>query len=212
MSRPRILLADDHFMVAEGIRGLLGDEFECLGIVEDGRALVEEARKQLPDVIVADIAMPHLNGIDALVQLKQDIPKVKVVFLTMHREMAFARRALEAGASGYLLKHSEGAEVVLAIRAVLKGQRYISPAIAGDVVDSIRSYPETTDPLKSLTPRQREILQQFVEGKSAKEIAAILDISTRTVEFHKYQMMQSVGLQNSAELICFAIKNGLVDI
>jgi DNA-binding NarL/FixJ family response regulator len=213
VSRPRVLLADDHRIVAEGLKELLTPEFDLLGLVEDGRALVEEARKLRPDVIVADITMPHLNGIDALAQLKKHDPGVKVVFLTMHREVAYARRALEAGASGYVLKHSAPDELVMAIRAALNGQKYITPAMAGEVLESIQSDPESSkDPVASLTPRQREILQLLAEGKTAKEIAAILGISTRTVEFHKYEMMQSAGIQTSAELVHFAIKHGLVEI
>lgn len=213
MSRPRVLLADDHRIVAEGLKELLTPEFELLGLVEDGRALVEEAKKLRPDVIVADITMPHLNGIDALTQLKKNDPGVKVVFLTMHREVAYARRALEAGASGYVLKHSAPDELVMAIRAALNGQKYITPAMAGEVLESIQKDPESSkDPVASLTPRQREILQLLAEGKTAKEIAAILGISTRTVEFHKYEMMQSAGIHTSAELVHFAIKNGLVGI
>jgi DNA-binding NarL/FixJ family response regulator len=213
MSRPRILLADDHRIVAEGLKELLTPEFELLGIVEDGRVLVEEAKKLRPDVIVADITMPHLNGIDALAQLKKHDPGVKVVFLTMHREVAYARRALEAGAFGFVLKHSAPDELVTAIRAALQGQKYITPAMAGEVLESIQRDPESSkDPVSSLTPRQREILQLLAEGKTAKEIAAILEISTRTVEFHKYEMMQSTGIQTSAELVHFAIKHGLVEI
>jgi DNA-binding NarL/FixJ family response regulator len=212
LTRPTILLADDHRIVAEGLKGLLTPEFELLGVVEDGRVLVEQARKLRPDVIVADITMPHLNGIDALAQLRKNDPKVKVVFLTMHREVAYARRALEAGAFGYVLKHSAPDELVMAIRAALNGQKYITPALAGDVFDSIQSDPDSRDPVASLTPRQREILQLLAEGKTAKEIAAILGISTRTVEFHKYEMMQSARIHTSAELVHFAIKHGLVEI
>ncbi len=213
VNRPRVLLADDHRMVAEGLKQLLTPDFDLLGIVEDGRALVEEAKKLRPDVIVADITMPHLNGIDALEQLKKNDPRVKVVFLTMHREVAYARRALQAGAAGFVLKHSAPNELVTAIRAALGGQTYITPVLAGEVLESIRKDPKSSkDPLASLTPRQREILQLVAEGKTAKEIATLLGISTRTVEFHKYEMMQSTGIENSAELIHFAIKHGIVDI
>ncbi len=213
MSQPRVLLADDHRIVAEGLKGILDPEFDLVGIVEDGRALVEAAGKLKPDVIVADIGMPQLNGIDAMVQLKQDNPRVKVVFLTMHREAAYARRALEAGASGFVLKHSAPDELVIAIRAALAGQTFITPALAGEVLQSIQRDPaRSKDPLASLTPRQREILQLLAEGKSAKEIAGLLGISTRTVEFHKYEMMHSAGIHNSAELVHFAIKHGIVEI
>ena len=213
MSRPRVLLADDHRIVAEGLKGILDPEFELVGIVEDGRSLVEAAGKLRPDVIVADIGMPQLNGIDAMVQLKQDNPRVKVVFLTMHREIAYARRALEAGASGFVLKHSASEELIIAVRAALNGQTFITPALAGEVLQSIQQDPSRSkDPLASLTPRQREILQLLAEGKTAKEISGLLGISTRTVEFHKYEMMQSADIHNSAELVHFAIKHGIVPI
>lgn len=213
MSRPRVLLADDHRIVAEGLKGILTLEFELVGIVEDGRALVEAAQKTAIDVIVADIGMPELNGIDALEQLKEQDPNVKVVFLTMHREVAYARRALEAGAVGFVLKHSAPEELVMAIRAAINGQTFISPAMAGEVLESMKSDPDLSqDPVTSLTPRQREVLQLLAEGKSAKEAAATLGISARTVEFHKYEIMQVLDIHNSAELVHFAIKHGIVDI
>lgn len=208
MSKPRVLLADDHRMVAEGLKGLLADEFELVGIVEDGRALVASARELRPDVIVADISMPQLNGIDALAFLKRDNPDVRVVFLTMHRDAAYARRALEAGASGFVLKHSAPAELVLALRAALQGRTFITPDLAAEVFRTAQQ--KDSNPLASLTPRQREILQLLAEGKSAKEIATTLVLSTRTVEFHKYALMDTLGLENSAELIRFAIKHGLI--
>ena len=211
--RPRLLLADDHRMVAEGLKSLLSSEFELLDVVEDGRALVAAAKRLRPDVIVADITMPHLNGIDALRQLKKDDPSVKVVFLTMHQEVAYARRALEAGASGFVLKHSAPAELITAIRAALSGKTYITPALAGEVFHALQHEPQQTeDPAAKLTPRQREILQLLAEGRSAKEIADTLAISARTVEFHKYQMMETLGLHHSAELVHFAIKHGIVAI
>jgi len=213
MSRPRVLLADDHRMVAEGVKRLLEEEFELIAVVEDGRQLVETARRMRPDVIVADITMPHLNGIDALVQLKRDDPEVRVVFLTMHKDAAYARRALEAGAHGYVLKHSAQAELFLAVRAALYGNTFISPTLAGEVFHDLKVSPTLpSDPVALLTPRQREILQLFAEGCSTKEIASKLDISPRTVEYHKYQMMDSLKLQGSAELIHFAIKNGIVAV
>ena len=139
MKRPRVLLADDHRLVAEGLKSLLEEEFELLGVVEDGRDLVESAKRLRPDVIVADISMPHLNGIDALALLKKDNPDVRVVFLTMHKEAAYARRALEAGASGYVLKHSAQAELFLAVRAALEGKVFITPALAGEVFRDMKS-------------------------------------------------------------------------
>jgi DNA-binding NarL/FixJ family response regulator len=164
-------------------------------------------------VIVADISMPHLNGIDALALLKKDNPDVRVVFLTMHKEAAYARRALEAGACGYVLKHAAQAELFLAVRAALEGKVFITPALAGEVLRDMKSSPsQAADPVAALTPRQREILQLVAEGRSTKEIASQLDISPRTVEFHKYQLMNALKLQGNAELVHFAIKNGIVSI
>jgi DNA-binding NarL/FixJ family response regulator len=211
--RASVLLADDHRMVAEALKSLLTPEFELVDVVEDGRALVAAARKLRPDVIVADITMPHLNGLDALPKLKKDNPGVKVVFLTMHKDVAYARRALESGASGFVLKHSAPAELVDAIRAALDGKTYLTPALAGEVLQAMKRDPEKIrSPAASLTPRQREILQLLAEGRSAKEIGAALGISARTVEFHKYQMMESLGLRTNAELVHFAIKHGIVAI
>ena len=211
--RPRVLLADDHLLVAEALKSLLAPEFDLVGVVEDGRALVEAAGKLRPDVIVADVTMPNLNGIDALVRLRQGGDRVPVVFLTMHRDATFARRALDAGASGFVLKHSAPAELVTAIRAALEGRTYLTPQLAGEVLSGMKQGPErAADPVASLTPRQREVLQLLAEGCSAKEIAAKLAISARTVEFHKYQMMETLGLHTNAELIHFAIKHGLVEL
>ena len=206
--KPSVLLADDHRMVAEGLKSLLVEEFELVGIVEDGRALVKAARDLNPDVIVADISMPNLNGIDAMVQLKQDNPHVRVVFLTMHRNAAYARRALQAGAMGFVLKNSAPAELVIAVRAALQGRTFIAPEVAAEVFGSAAH--KESDPARTLTPRQREILQLLAEGQSAKRIATTLNLSARTVEDHKYRLMETLGIENSAELIHYAIKHGLV--
>jgi len=211
--RPRVLLADDHLLVAEALKSLLTPEFELVGVVEDGRALVEAAGTLRPDVIVADVTMPHLNGIDALIQLRQGGNPVPVVFLTMHRDVTFARRALEAGASGFVLKHSASIELIAAVKAALAGKTYLTPQIAGEVLEAMNQGPTgTVDPIGSLTPRQREVLQLLAEGLSAKEIGSSLSISARTVEFHKYQMMETLGIHTNAELIHFAIKHGLVEL
>ena len=207
-TKPRVLLADDHRMLAEGLKSLLVEEFELVGIVEDGRALVKSARDLNPDVIVADISMPNLNGIDAMVQLKHDNPHVRVVFLTMHRNPAYARRALQAGAMGFVLKHSAPAELVIAVRAALQGRTFIAPEVAAEVFRSAAH--KESDPTRALTPRQREILQLLAEGQSAKRIATTLNLSARTVEDHKYRLMETLGIENSAELIHYAIKHGLV--
>ncbi|MDM0000761.1 response regulator transcription factor [Variovorax sp. J22P240] len=211
MNKPRVLLADDHRIVAEGLKSLLADEFELAGIVEDGRALVQAAQELRPDVIVADISMPLLNGIEALARLKQQEPGVRVVFLTMHRDVAYARRALQAGAAGFVLKHSASAELVQAVHAALRGRIYVTPDLAGELMQaSGQDAQRQADPIATLTPRQREILQLIAEGKSAKEVAAVLGLSARTVEDHKYRLMESLGIENSAELIHFAIKHGVV--
>ena len=208
MIKPRILLADDHRIVAEGLKSLLTDEFDLIDIVEDGHALVKAARELQPDVIVADISMPHLNGIDALAPLKRDNPDVRVVFLTMHRDAAYARRALESGAKGFVLKHSAPSELALAVRAALQGNTFITPELSSELLRTAQK--KGGDPLAGLTSRQREILQLLAEGKSAKEIGAALFLSARTVESHKYTLMEELGLGSSAELIRFAIKHGLV--
>jgi DNA-binding NarL/FixJ family response regulator len=209
--RPRVLLADDHRMFAEGLRSVLADEFELLEIVEDGLAMIEAAKRLRPDVIVADITMPRLNGIEALERLRGDLPDVRVVFLTMHKDVTYARRALAAGAMGFVLKHSAMTELVLALRAALEGRTFIAPALAGDLLRATTRGPGgAPDPIAALTPRQRVILQLLAEGKSAKQVAATLGISARTVEFHKYTLMESVGVKNTAELIHFAIRHGIV--
>lgn len=212
MKRPRVLLADDHRMVLEGLKRLLADEFDLVGAVEDGQALLTAAVALHPDVIVADITMPRLNGLDALVRLKKDNPDVKVVFLTMHQDSAYARRALDAGAAGFVVKHSASDELVMAIHAALKGKMFLTPALTKDVVQESHGANRSKGRDVSITPRQREILQLLAEGKSAKEIAKALSISARTVEFHKYQIMEANDLHSTAELIHFSIKRGIVAI
>jgi DNA-binding NarL/FixJ family response regulator len=213
VDRPRVLIAEDHLLVGEALKSLLAPEFELVGIVADGRALIEAARTLRPDVVVADVTMPELNGIDALVQLRQAGDEVPFVFLTMHRNATFARRALEAGASGFVLKHSASVELIAAIRAALAGKTYLTPQIAGEVLDAMRHGPaQAGDPVVALSPRQREILQLLAEGRSAKEIASSLSISTRTVEFHKYQLMESLDIHTNAGLIHFAIRHGIVEL
>jgi len=210
--RPRVLLADDHLLVAEALKSLLTPEFDLVGVVEDGRQLLEAAGRLRPDVIVADITMPHLNGIDALIRLREQGDHVPFVFLTMHKDATFARRALEAGASGFVLKHSASVELIAALNAALAGKTYLTPQLAGEVLEAMRQgAAQDSDPAASLTLRQREVLQLLAEGRSAKEIAKSLSISTRTVEFHKYQMMEVLGLHTNAELVHFAIKNGLIE-
>ncbi|KAB2888995.1 MAG: response regulator transcription factor [Desulfobulbaceae bacterium] len=212
MKKPRILLADDHRMVAEGLRVLLETDYQLVGIVEDGRALLEAADKLMPDVVVADVSMPLLNGIEAVRQLKKRNKEIAVVFLTMHLDVAYAASAFEAGASGYVLKHSAPSELLTAISSALKGRTYITPLLAGELLSYQRNRPRGGEPegeLARLTSRQREVLQLIAEGHSVKEAAAVLGISARTVEFHKYSMMEALGLKSSAELMRFAVKHGI---
>ena len=220
MIKPRILIADDHQILAEGLRSLLEPEFEVVGVVGDGRELVAAAKKLRPDVIVADIAMPSLNGIEAAVQLREAGVGAKVVFLTMHRDVAYARRALEAGASGFVLKHSAPSELVTAVRDALRGQTYVAPTIAGELFQSYRdaagrgaSAPGASRaPGQQLTARQREVLQLFAEGRSAKEVAAVLKISIRTAEAHKARILEILELRTTAELVQYAIRNGIISV
>lgn len=213
MKRHRILLADDHRIVAEGLKRLLEPEFDLVAVVEDGRALLSAARELKPDVIVSDISMPELNGVEALEELKKDNPEVRVVFLTMHHNVAYARKAMDAGALGFVLKHSAVAELILAVRAAAAGRTFVSPAIAGELLQSMREQDSANDdPILKLTLRQREILRLLVDGHSAKAIAARLDISPRTVEFHKYSMMETLGISSNAELIRFALESGASEI
>ena len=213
MKKPRVLLADDHKIVLEGLKGLLEDEFEVVGSVEDGRALVDQAAKHHPDVIVTDISMPQLNGIEAARQIKKTDKNIKIVFLTMHPDATYAADAFDAGASGFVLKHSASSELITAIHEVMRGRTYVTPLIAGDLIST---YQEGTsaekDFLKKLSPRQQEVLQLLAEGKSAKEIASILNLSTRTVEFHKYKMMEQLNIKSSAGLVQYAVKHGIISV
>ena len=210
-TKPRILLADDHRIVVDGLRQLLEPDFDVVGSVEDGRRLVKQARKLAPDVIIADISMPLLNGIEAVRQIKEIVPDTKVVFLTMHPDVVYAARAFEAGANGYVLKHSAAQELATAIKSVLKGQTYVTPMIAGELMDDFRhSSQKLKGPEQEFTPRQREVLKLVVEGKSASEIADLLCISSRTVEYHKYKMMEKLNLKSSTDLIRYAIKHSLL--
>jgi DNA-binding NarL/FixJ family response regulator len=213
VNRPRVLLADDHRLVAEGIKSLLTEAFEVVGLVEDGESLVEAARTHRPDLIVADISMPGLNGFEALARIRKENSDARIVVLTMHPELAYVRRALEAGALGYVLKHSAPAELTTAIRAALDGEIYVTPHLAQALDQPVQPGScAAHNPAESLTPRQREILQLLVEGCSAKEIARRLAISSRTVEFHKQQMMEHLGLNSSPQLVRWAIKQCLVTI
>jgi DNA-binding NarL/FixJ family response regulator len=199
MSRLRVLLADDHRMVAEGLKSLLEPEFELVGIVEDGRRLLEEAAARKPDVAVVDIGMPRVNGLEAIPLLKRAVPGIRVVVVTMHREAAYARRAREAGADGFVLKHAAADDLIAAIRA----------ATVDEESGLSRLESSESSAPGPLTPRQREIVELVVKGLTAKEIAAVLGLSVRTIEFHKYRAMESLGVTTSAELVRVALEKGI---
>lgn len=212
MPRPRVLLADDHRMFSEGLQRLLEPQFEVVEIIENGRDLIAAAERLRPDVIVADISMPSLNGIEAARRIGKMPHPPKIVFLTMHEDATFATAALRAGAAGYVVKRSASAEIITAIQEAMRGRIYISPLVAGDLLNTLMEKQGRPEKLKpELTSRQREILQLFAEGKSAKEIAAILNISVRTVEFHKYRIMDATGARTIAELTRYAITHGIVE-
>lgn len=212
MTRPRVLIADDHKVVAQGLKSMLAAEFDLVGVVADGEAMVEAARTLRPDVIVADVSMPVLNGIDALAKLRREGLAIPVVFLTMHNQPGYARRALEAGAAGYVLKLAAPEELVQAIRAALDGGTFVSPSLARAVFDPANGdAARAGERIARLTSHQREILRLLADGLSAKEIAKRLDLSSRTVESHKYQMMEALGAQSGAELLRIAIRHGIVE-
>ncbi|MHC4131224.1 MAG: response regulator [Planctomycetota bacterium] len=213
MKKVTVILADDHKIILEGLKNLLEEEFEVLGQAEDGRQLLESAQKLHPDVVVVDISMPLLNGIDAVKQLNKTNPDIKVVFLTMHNDAMYAKEAFDAGASGFVLKHSAPSELITAIHEALKGNTYLSPTITEELMHLYKDKTGVENNVSgNLTQRQREVLQLLAEGKSAKEIAKILHVSTRTAEFHKYNMMEQLGLKTTAELVQFAIKHGIISI
>jgi DNA-binding NarL/FixJ family response regulator len=208
MERPKILLADDHQMFSQGLRSLLEEEFELVGIVADGQALVEAARRLEPEVIVVDISMPVMNGFDAVRQLKKQGMTAKVIFLTMHADDRLLAEAFRCGGAGYVLKQSAGEELIFCIRQVLAGHKYVTPKVATEGASDPRTLSDAPQKL-TLTPRQREVLQLVIEGSTMKEIATKLGISTRTAETHKYEMMEGLGVESSAELVQYAIKLGL---
>lgn len=211
MPKTRVLLAEDHTVVAEGLQSLLKDSFELVGMVHDGRALLVAAETLRPDVIVTDISMPLLNGIDAIRQIRARRPDARIIVLTMHRDTHLAAEAFRAGVSGYLLKISPAEELVQAIREVAQGRSYVTSMLAKDLITLlIESGAAPRDGGSALTPRQREVLQLIAEGRTMKEVAGVLDISPRTAESHKYDIMQALGVQTTAELIQCAIRMKLV--
>jgi DNA-binding NarL/FixJ family response regulator len=210
-NRSRILIAEDHNLVAELCKRLLETEFDVVGVVGDGRALVRAAAQLKPDVVVIDIAMPILNGLDAGRQLKAILPAVKLVYLTMNADVEVAAEAFRQGASGYLLKTCAASDIVLAVRDVLRGKSYVSRALPRETIDFLRRQDrELMDERELLTERQREVLQLLAEGKVMKEVGDILHMTTRTVAYHKYRMMEVLGAKSNAELIKYAVRNHMV--
>src|SRR5262245_45046424 len=210
MKRPRVLLADDHRLLREAFAQLLEPGCDVVGAVADGRALLAAAPELRPDIVVLDIAMPQLNGLDAARQLKRVMPEVKVIFLTVSEDPDLAAEAFRAGASGYLLKNSAASELFQAIPEVLDGRSYVTPLATRGLVNNFLRPPEPTRKAGELSPRQREVLQLLAEGHTMKEIARILKITPRTVAFHKYAMMEDLGIKSTAELVQYAIKARIV--
>ena len=211
MGKARILLADDHTLVAEAIKRLLEPEFDVVAVVADGRSLVREASALKPDVALVDLNMPMLNGFDASEQVKAVHPAIKIIVLTMNEDAEIAAETLRKWASGFLLKKSAGSELVKAVREVLRGGKYITPALQQELAELSAREPRSSDAARVLTPRQREVLQLLAEGHTMKEAAAILNVAARTVAFHKYRIMQDFGLSNNSDLLRFAIKQRVIN-
>ena len=211
MNRITLLLADDHDVLMDSLVHILRRDFDVVGVARDGRTMIEMAKETRPDVIVTDISMPNLNGIDAARILRQDIPSIKILFLTMHSDFLLVGDAFRAGASGFVLKACDMSELVKAIHSIAKGSTYITPLLAEDLISILM----TTDPRKPsretpLTSRQREVLQLLSEGKTMKEAADLLGISARTAESHKYEIMRQLGIKSTAALISYAVRVKLV--
>ncbi len=211
MKKPRILLADDHTFVLEGFKKLLEDHCDIIGSVEDGRTLIDATVSLQPDLVILDISMPYLNGIEAAKKLKKQVPAVKLIFVTMHADLAYVDAAFRAGASGYLLKRSAATELMQSVESVMNDKFYVTPLITKDVVTSFLKPSQTRLPtIDDLTTRQHEILQLVAEGLSAKEIADQLKISHRTVEFHKTKIMEQLNVHSTTDLVKYAVAHGLV--
>lgn len=207
----RILLADDHSVVRHGFRRILDAQadLEVVGEVSNGREAVEQATALQPDVVIMDVTMPELNGIEATRRIAESVPRARVLALSMHRDGVYVREILRAGARGYLLKDSSEADLIAAVRAVAQGEGYLSPAISDAVLSDYRKH--VTNPIDMLTSREREVLQQVAEGKTNKEIASTLNLSVYTVEAHRGKIMEKLNLHSASEMVRFAIRNGLID-
>ena len=210
MSKPRVLLADDHALVLEGFKKLLEEHCQVVGSVEDGRSLLDAAKRLRPDIVVMDISMPKLNGLDAARRLRKIVPQARLIFVTVHADQDYVHQAFKAGASAYLLKRSAGSELLQAINAVQRGDYYVTSLIAKELVQLATSGTEPgPDSQGSLSMRQREILQLVAEGLTLKEIALTLNLSPKTVEYHKSKLMEELGLHTTAELTKYALAHGL---
>jgi DNA-binding NarL/FixJ family response regulator len=210
MRLPRLILADDHTLVADALRELVAPSFDVVTTVADGRALLDAALSLKPDAVVVDVGMPLLNGLDACRELKVKVPTVRFVFLTMNEDPDIAVEAMRMGASAYISKKSAASELLQAIQAALRGKTYITPQIARGMEESFIRNPQGQSRPKSITPRQREVVQLLAEGRSMKEAARLLTVTPRTVAFHKYRVMQGLRLKTNAELVQFAIKNRIL--
>jgi DNA-binding NarL/FixJ family response regulator len=210
MNRPRILIADDHTLVLDGLRKILDPECEVVGAVEDGRSLLAAAERLKPDIILLDISMPLLNGVEAARRLRAAAPDTKIIFVTMHADATYVAGAFRAGASGYVLKRCASLELLKAINQVLAGRAYVTPLIRKNVPDKSPVWPlESGEDSGELTVRQREVLQLVAEGHPMKEIAAILGVSVKTVAFHKTNVMRRLGIRSTAELTKYALEHGI---
>ncbi len=210
MSKPRVLLADDHALVLEGFKKLLEEHCQVVGSVEDGRALLDAAKRLQPDIVISDISMPKLNGLDAARRLQKIVPRPRVIFVTVHADQDYVTQAFKAGASAYLLKRSAGSELLQAIDAVMNDNYYVTSLIAKDLVQAaIADTASDTGDQNRLPIRQREILQLVAEGLTLKEIASTLGLSPKTVEYHKSKLMEQLGLHTTAELTKYALAHGL---
>ncbi|MGO9255722.1 MAG: response regulator [Bryobacteraceae bacterium] len=209
MKKPRLLLADDHTILLEGLKALLAPEFEVVATAADGRAVLEAAERHHPDLILLDISMPGLNGIEAARRLKQSNPGAKLIILTMHADLSFVDAAFEAGVSGYVLKQSAATELVTALREVGSGRRYVSSLIQKRLGTDGPAFLRRPKKSGDLTPRQREVLQLVAEGRVRKEIAQILGVSVKTVEFHKQKIGEKLGVRTDAALTAYAIRHGI---
>jgi DNA-binding NarL/FixJ family response regulator len=208
--KARLLIADDHTLVAEACKNLLEPEFQVLAIVKNGRELLEVVRELKPDLVIIDVGMPQLNGLDAGEQVKQMLPSCKLVYLTMNMAPSVAAEAFRRGASGYVVKSAAAEELITAVRKALRSESFLSPLITKDIVEFLLQNRESLDSKKRLTRRQSEILQLLAEGMTMKEIASTLNVKPGTVAFHKYNLMQTLGLKNNVDLLHYALKNHLI--